>query len=190
MAVRSSHVQELAPGCAAVGAGHVDLGPGLVDEDQACRIEVGLALAPRSPSLEHIPSVLLTGVACLLLARHPVADEEALDRAIAEVEPAPGEQTAQFLDGDVGGLGQHAEDDVRMRFDAPGATVSAECSRARIALHLGPPAPAADTRRAHTEARCCGAVAQALGDRRQDPNAKIKGKCFRHVCRPPSRQTV
>ena len=32
--------------------------------------------------------------------------------------------------------------------------------------------------------------AQALGDRRQDPNAKIKGKCFRHVCRPPSRQTV
>ena len=30
-----------------------------------------------------------------------------------------GEQMAQLIDGDVGGLGQHAEDDVRMRLDAP-----------------------------------------------------------------------
>ncbi len=123
-------------------------------------------------------------------AGHILADEEALDRAIAEVEPAPGEQAAQLLDGDVGGLSQHVEDQRTMRFDASGATVSAQCSRARLALNTCPPAPTADTRRTHTKARRNGAVAHALGHRLRDPNPKIKGKRFRHVCRPPSRQTV
>jgi len=39
------------------------------------------------------------------LARHLVADKEALDGAVAEVEPVPGAQVTQFLASDVKGLG-------------------------------------------------------------------------------------
>ena len=119
-------------------AGHVDLGPGLVDEGQAGRIERALALSPHLPALENVRSILLARAACLHFARHPVADEEALDRAIAEVEPTPGEQAARLFDGTARSLSEQVEDQRTMRFDANGATVSAQHSRTRIALDVRP----------------------------------------------------
>ena len=144
MAVRLAHAQAPASWRAAAGTGHVGLGPSLVDEDQGRNLKVGLACAPCLPALETIRATLLTRVARLPLARHPAADEEALDRAVAQAQPAPGEQVAQLLDGDVGGLGQHAEDEGAMRLDASRPTVSAQRARGWIARHHGPPAPLAD----------------------------------------------
>ena len=53
--------QSLATAAAAVQAGHVVLGPGLVDEHQPCRIEGWLRLAPLCTSLGDVRSVLLSG---------------------------------------------------------------------------------------------------------------------------------
>ncbi len=51
----------------AIGARHVRLGPGLIDEDQPCRIEVDLVVEPRPSSLQDVRTVLLTGVRGLFL---------------------------------------------------------------------------------------------------------------------------
>ena len=113
----------------------------------------GLALLPHVSAIGSVRAVLLAGVACLHPARHRVADEEALDRAMTEVEPASGEQAAQLPDGGNGGLSRYTEDQGTMGFNASGAVVSARRSWTRIALDMCPPAPSADTRRTHAEDR-------------------------------------
>jgi hypothetical protein len=42
-------------------AGHVGLGPGLIDEDQARRINAALVLSPLAASPGHVRPILLTG---------------------------------------------------------------------------------------------------------------------------------
>jgi len=67
VAVRDADAQALAARSAAVGAGHVGLRPGLVDEDQPLRVEVGLALEPGLAPLQDIGAILLAGVRGLFL---------------------------------------------------------------------------------------------------------------------------
>jgi hypothetical protein len=62
MTVRDLVHQPLASGAAAVGSGHVGLGPGLVDEDQAARIKPGLMAPPPRPLAGHVRPILLGGV--------------------------------------------------------------------------------------------------------------------------------
>ena len=70
---------------------------------------------------EAIRPVLLAGMAGLLLARHVVADQEALDGAVAEAQPAPGKQAAQLIDGDVGGLGDQPKNQRKGRVERDSA---------------------------------------------------------------------
>jgi hypothetical protein len=53
--------QTLAALTAAVLAGHVGLGPGLVDEDQAARIKAPLVLLPSGAPAGDVGAVLLGG---------------------------------------------------------------------------------------------------------------------------------
>ena len=50
-----------------MGAGHVGLGPCLVDEHQPVGVEAGLAVAPGKPLAQHVRAVLLCRVAGLFL---------------------------------------------------------------------------------------------------------------------------
>ena len=58
MAVRDSGAQSLTARCPATGAGHVGRGPGLVDEHQAIRIEVELALEPFPAARQDVGALL------------------------------------------------------------------------------------------------------------------------------------
>jgi hypothetical protein len=61
-AVRRFGDQPLAARRATMATGHVGLGPGLVDEDQAGRINPALVLPPLSPSPRDVGPILLAGV--------------------------------------------------------------------------------------------------------------------------------
>jgi hypothetical protein len=67
VAVRHADAQALAARGAAVGSGHVGLGPGLVDEDQPRGVEVGLALEPGLAPLQDVGPILLAGMRGLFL---------------------------------------------------------------------------------------------------------------------------
>ena len=67
MAMRHAHAQALAAQATAVGARHVGLGPGLVDEHQPLGVEVGLAVEPGLPPHQDVRALLLAGVAGLFL---------------------------------------------------------------------------------------------------------------------------
>jgi len=54
--------QPLAASCAAMSAGHVSLGPGLVDEDEPGRIKPPLILSPLRPPPGDVGTILLAGV--------------------------------------------------------------------------------------------------------------------------------
>jgi hypothetical protein len=60
-AMRDFGDQPPAFGTAAVCAGHVGLGAGLVDEDQPLRIKPALILPPLRASSRHLGAVLLGG---------------------------------------------------------------------------------------------------------------------------------
>ena len=60
--VRRAGDQPLAPGATPVRAGHVGLGPSLVDEDQARGIKPPLVLLPLSAPSCHVGPSLLAGV--------------------------------------------------------------------------------------------------------------------------------
>jgi enamine deaminase RidA (YjgF/YER057c/UK114 family) len=65
--VREAHPQALALGAAAMAAGHVGGGPGLVNEDEAIRVQIELAIEPLLALLQDIGAILLDGVASLFL---------------------------------------------------------------------------------------------------------------------------
>ena len=71
MAMREAHAQALALGAAAMAAGHVGRGPGLVDEDQALGIEIELAVEPVVPLLQDVGAVLLDRMPSLFLRVMP-----------------------------------------------------------------------------------------------------------------------
>jgi hypothetical protein len=63
-----AHAQALAAATAAMGAGHVRLGPCLVDEDQALRVEIGLGFEPGAAPFQDVRAVLLKRVPGLFYA--------------------------------------------------------------------------------------------------------------------------
>ena len=63
MALRHAHPTALAAGRTSVAAGHGGVGGRLVDEHEAIRIEVELALEPRLARSPHVRPVLLGRVA-------------------------------------------------------------------------------------------------------------------------------
>jgi hypothetical protein len=67
MTVGEAHPQALAPDAAAMAAGHVGGGPGLVDEDEAIRLQIELAVEPLQALLQDVGAVLLDGMASLSL---------------------------------------------------------------------------------------------------------------------------
>ncbi len=71
MPVGDGHAQTLAAPAATVGAGHVGLGPCLIDEDQAVGVQVELAIEPSLPALQDVGPLLLGGVRRLFLRVMP-----------------------------------------------------------------------------------------------------------------------
>ena len=71
MTVGEAHPQALAPGAAAMAAGHVGGGPGLVDKDEALRVQIELAVEPLLALLQDVGAVLLDGMASLFLRVMP-----------------------------------------------------------------------------------------------------------------------
>ena len=114
-----------------------------------------------------------------------MAHEEALYRPIAEdVAPLP-ESRAQLLNSHVPLPLKKTQDHIALRLDTPRAAVPAKRLRAGVSLLARQPTPAAHTRRAYTKTRTGRSMAQARRNRRQNTIAKIKGKGFRHLSRPP-----
>lgn len=68
MAVREAHPKPLALETAAMRPGHVCCRPGLVDEDEPCRIEILLRREPVTALLQDVRTVLLDRVAVLGLS--------------------------------------------------------------------------------------------------------------------------
>jgi hypothetical protein len=68
VAVGNAHAPALAARAAPVGAGHVRLGPRLLDEHQALGVEVDLTIEPRPPLPQDVGAVLLDGMAGLFCA--------------------------------------------------------------------------------------------------------------------------
>ena len=71
MAVREPHPQALSLGAAAMAAGHVGGGPGLVDEYEALGFQIELAIEPVPSLLQDVRAVLLDGMASLFLRVMP-----------------------------------------------------------------------------------------------------------------------
>jgi hypothetical protein len=63
-----AHAQPLAARGASMGAGHIGLGPCLIDEDETVGIEVGLAVEPVSASPQDVWAVPLARVRGLFCA--------------------------------------------------------------------------------------------------------------------------
>ena len=61
MPVGAGRAQPLPPGAAAMTAGHVRLGPGLIEEDEAARVKVALCVPPLSPPVRDVRPGLLGG---------------------------------------------------------------------------------------------------------------------------------
>lgn len=89
---------------ASVGPHHVGGGRGLIDEDEAVRIEIELAVEPNVSGGPHILALLLGGVKSPFFAGDAVATEEPPQPARARSDTLLGQGVAQF-----------SEEDLRMR---------------------------------------------------------------------------
>ena len=59
--------QALAAQATAMRAGHLRRGPGLVDEDEAVRVEINLPVEPVLAPFQDVGAILLAGVRSLFL---------------------------------------------------------------------------------------------------------------------------
>ena len=150
MTMGRGHAQALAARGPAVGASHVGLGPGLVDEHQPVGVESGLAVTPGVPPAQNVRASLLHRMSSIF-SREAVAHEKALDRPIAEDQTAPAQSGAQLLNGHVPLLLKKARDHCALSLDTPRTAIPAKCFRASVTLFAHQPALPAHARRAHPQ---------------------------------------
>jgi hypothetical protein len=117
---------------------------------------------------------VLLGRVRRLFARDGVAGEEAADRPIADRYAFVGERLAQLFDRDVGRRREEGEDRRAIRLNPTRAAVSTLATRASFAPLARERPPAANACGADPEPFAGLPMAQALRNRRQHPNPKIK----------------
>jgi len=66
--MRKADPQPLAPAAASMAAGHVGRGPGLINEHQPVRVQVGLPVEPVKALLQDVRAILFNGVTRLFSA--------------------------------------------------------------------------------------------------------------------------
>lgn len=71
MAERHTHAKPLASRAATMGAGHVGLGPGLIDENQALGVQVDLPVEPGLALAQDVGAVVLAACAVFFLRVSP-----------------------------------------------------------------------------------------------------------------------
>jgi hypothetical protein len=95
-----------------------------------------------------------------------------------------------FAQGNVG-LGLDQRQDRRgVRLDPTRPPISTERPRTRLTLLARQTTPPTDARCTDTEPLARFSVRGASFDRGQHANSQIQRQRFRHVCRPPIRQTA
>lgn len=100
VAMRESHPQAFAPGAAAMAAGHVGRGPRLIDEDQAFRLQIELAVEPAPPLAQDVGTVLLDRVPGLYGMARPFSP--ASDMMLVLEEERSGPMSIVILGVDLG----------------------------------------------------------------------------------------
>ena len=115
----------------AAGAGHVGLGPGLVDEHQSARVNPVLVSLPSRPLASHVGSILFGGVQALFQG-DPIAGEEVADRVIAGLQPPIRQLGLYRPKRQVGGLGDPPHQPGPARHQR--ATGLAICASAQLSL--------------------------------------------------------
>ncbi len=135
-------------------------------------------------------SLRTSGLSCsaawpVFFARHAVTDQEALDRAVPEGEPHPGQLEPQFPDRDVRCRLKHDQDRISVRFDPVRSPVTAQRARAWVALVPRHRSPAAHAGRTDTEALSCSSMRGAGINCRNDTRSKIERKSLGHSDQPP-----
>ena len=81
VAVRKAHPQALAPGAAAMAAGHVGRGPGFVDKHEPLGVEVELAIEPVMPLAQDVGPVLFDRMPSLYGMARPFSPASDMMRA-------------------------------------------------------------------------------------------------------------
>ena len=145
--MRHAHLWPLAVRGAAMGVRRVGLGPRLIEEQQTSRIQARLGTGPRLATLVYVRAALPARMTGLLLARHPVPDEEAVQRTRPEGQARLRQRLTHFLDRQVGPAGEHPGSLLAMLFDPTRATIATQRLGTGIALRgrtRAPPADASD----------------------------------------------
>ena len=106
--------------------------------------------------------------------RDAVAREETLNGSKAKGEALLGQRVTHLLDGGVPGGTQCRQDGIMVRFDAPGAAITAKGLGARFAFLPLPLPPPADARRADPKALTGFAVCCPSLHGGEDPDPEIE----------------
>jgi hypothetical protein len=186
--VRHLGNQAGAASAASVAAGHIGLGPGLIDEDQAPRIKPALILLPSSAAAGDVGPVLLAGMQAFF-ETHPYASKEPPHRAVARrgaTRRQLGHHTAQ---GEVRLLGNPRQQPPPLAFQQqrpPAAHLVGRRAAGRP-VTLRPLHHAVDTHPKQRRRRPARATAR---DRSDNAIPKILGIGPRHRCRPPTPASI
>ena len=176
----------------AVEAGHVGLGPGLVDEDEPRRIDAPLMASPAQSMALHVRAVLLARDERLFLSVTPMTAQEAAHQRGVGLDAALGQQpVAQRLQRDVGFLRPQA-----LRGSRDAAPASDVCSRPSCAAVREPLRSKRSTHLIAEDSLTPNRAAAARRlippdhDRVDHPVAQILRISSSHPCWPPPSQQV
>ena len=161
-----------------MAAGHVGGGPRLVDEDEAFRFQIDLAVEPVPALLQDVGTVLLDGMASLFLRVIPRRMKKRCNPATETVRPTS--ISAR----------RSSSSEMSLRFSQMArmspAHVAALWLRGKV-TRLAPLRLPTDRRRwRNTKSRRRRAAAQAAINRRQKPRTQIHRERLSHPCWPPS----
>lgn len=108
MTVRDLGDQSLAARCPAMGACHVRLGPGFINEDQPGRIDAILIFAPLGASAAYVRAVLLARVERLFLSVIPSRRKKRLIMEVSAFTPRSSDKRRQSASSVMSGCSQRA----------------------------------------------------------------------------------